>query len=225
MVSTRFSTPLWRLRWWRSVCSEPGSGIWARFDNGVWLALGVAAEPLLMPARQRDHRDPTAASRDLRTELRAQLREIQRLRMETEILREAAEKLIHHAPARERFAFVHRLRGQHGIRRLCRILVTDHNNYHARARAEAHRDERGIDEHESLAQITEIHTAHPAYGAERVTRELKCQDVQVGRRRSRSSRASKRRSASASGPTARLRAATSRTGSPTTTADGCTALD
>ena len=29
----------------------------------------------------------------------------------------------------------------------------------------------------------EIHTAHPAYGAERVTRELKRQDVEVGRRR------------------------------------------
>jgi transposase InsO family protein len=31
--------------------------------------------------------------------------------------------------------------------------------------------------------ITEIHTAYPAYGAERITRELKRQGVDVGRRR------------------------------------------
>ena len=66
------------------------------------LALGVAAKSLLMPARRRDHRDLTAAIGRLRTELRAQQREIQRLRAENEILREAAEPLIHHAPARER---------------------------------------------------------------------------------------------------------------------------
>ncbi len=29
----------------------------------------------------------------------------------------------------------------------------------------------------------EVHTAHPAYGAERVTRELKRQDIEFGRRR------------------------------------------
>jgi hypothetical protein len=34
-----------------------------------------------MPARQRDHRDPTADKGRLRTELREQRREIQRLRM------------------------------------------------------------------------------------------------------------------------------------------------
>jgi transposase InsO family protein len=31
--------------------------------------------------------------------------------------------------------------------------------------------------------IAEIHTAHPAYGAERITRELKRQGLDVGRRR------------------------------------------
>jgi len=60
-----------------------------------------------------------------------QRRAIQRLRVENEILRAAAQPLIHHAPARERFSFVHRLRDRFGIRRLCRILVTDHSNYHA----------------------------------------------------------------------------------------------
>lgn len=94
-----------------------------------------------MPARRRNHRDPTAAIGDLRTELRAQRREIQRLRTENEVLHEAAEPLIHHAPARERFVFIHRLRTQFSIRRLRRTLVTDHSNYHAWIRAKARRYE------------------------------------------------------------------------------------
>ena len=84
-----------------------------------------------MPARQRDHRDPTADRGDLRTELPEQRREIQRLRMENEILREAAEKLIHHAPERERFAFIHERRDRFSAKLLCRILVTDGANYRA----------------------------------------------------------------------------------------------
>jgi transposase InsO family protein len=136
-----------------------------------------------MPAHRRDQRDLTAAIGRLRTELREQQREIQRLRVENEILREAAEPLIHHAAARERFAFIHRLRARFGIRRLCRMLVTDHSNYHAWVRANIRRRKRGIDEQELLAWIGEIHTAYPAYGAERVTRELKRQGVEVGRRR------------------------------------------
>jgi putative transposase len=136
-----------------------------------------------MPARRRDHRDPNTTIKHLHGELREQRREIQRLRVENEVLREAAEPLIHHAPARERFAFVHRLRDRFGIRRLCRILATDHSNYHAWGRAKARRDERAVDDRDLLAWIIEIHTAHPAYGAERVTRELKRQSVDVGRRR------------------------------------------
>ncbi len=111
-----------------------------------------------MPARRRDHRDLTAAIGRLRTEPREQQREIQRLRMENNILREAAEPLIHHAPARERFAFIHRLRARFGIRRLRRSLVTDHSNHHARVRAQIRRRERGIDEQEPLARIVQIHT-------------------------------------------------------------------
>jgi len=118
----------------------------------------------------------------LRTELREQRHEIHRLRVENEVPREAAAPLIHHAPARERFAFVHRLCARFSVRRLCRVLVTD-CNYHAWVRAKARRDERVIDERELLAWIVEIHTAYPAYGAERVTRELKRHDVEVGRRR------------------------------------------
>lgn len=84
-----------------------------------------------MSLHRRNHHDSTATVGSLRAELRQQQRETQRLRMENEILREAAEPLIHHAPARERFAFVHRLRSRFGIRQLCRVLVTDHSNYHS----------------------------------------------------------------------------------------------
>jgi hypothetical protein len=45
---------------------------------------------------------------------------IQRLREENEVLREAAESLIHYAPARERFAFIHRLRDLWGSKMRCR---------------------------------------------------------------------------------------------------------
>ena len=112
-----------------------------------------------MPARRRDQRDPTVDKGRVRTELREQQREIQRLRRENEILREAAEPLIHHAPACERFAFTHRLRGRFGIRRLCRILLTDHSDYHAWVGASTRRHERNLNDHELLAWIVEIHTA------------------------------------------------------------------
>lgn len=57
-----------------------------------------------MPACLHDHRDLTAIIEGLRVEWREQWREIQRLRVENvenvenEVLREAAEPLIHHAP-------------------------------------------------------------------------------------------------------------------------------
>lgn len=119
MVSTWFSTPLWCTCWWRSVRCELGPSnrrwSWARFDNTAWLARRIATESLLMPARRRDNRDLTATIGRLRTELREQRREAERMRTENEALREAAEPLIHHAPARERFACIHRLRGRFGI--------------------------------------------------------------------------------------------------------------
>lgn len=46
--------------------------------------------------------------------------EIEDLRGENEILREAVPPLIHRAPARERFAFVHARRNRFGVKRLCR---------------------------------------------------------------------------------------------------------
>jgi len=102
--------------------------------------------------------------------------------VENEILREAAEPLIHRAPARERFAFVQRLRGRFSVKRLCRILVTDRGSFYAWVRAQERRDERGYDERELTVLIVEIHTAQPACGAERITRDLQRQGVEVGRR-------------------------------------------
>jgi hypothetical protein len=105
------------------------------------------------------------------------------LREENEVLRAAAEPLIHRAPARERFAFIHRHRGTFSVKRMCRILVTDRSNFYAWVRAQKHRDQRENDEQELVELITEIHTAHPAYGAERITRESKRQGLVVGCRR------------------------------------------
>jgi hypothetical protein len=51
----------------------------------------------------------------LRDELRQQRREVKQLRVENEILREAAEPLIRHALARERFEFVHARRGRFSV--------------------------------------------------------------------------------------------------------------
>jgi len=133
--------------------------------------------------RRPDHHELAAANARLRNELNQYRRGLERLREENEILRQAAEPLIHRAPARERFAFIHRLRGKFSIKRMCRTLVTDRSNFYAWVRAQALRDQRAHDEQELIELIMEIHTAHPAYGAERITRELKRQGVEVGCRR------------------------------------------
>ena len=119
---------------------------------------------------------------ELREELRRSRRDNLKLRVENEVLREAAEPLIHNAAAREWFAFIHARRKRFSIRLLCRALVTDRSNYHGWVRAEAMRHERACDERR-LAQLTfKVHAAHPAYGVPRVTRELQRQGVPVGRR-------------------------------------------
>lgn len=143
---------------------------------------GRAAGFLVMSCR-RDHRELVVAHAELRAELRQVRRELERLRLENEVLQEAAEPLIHGAPAYERFAFIHRLRDRFTVKRLCRILVTDRSNYCIWTRAQARRDEREREEKEFVELIVEVHTAHPAYGAERITRELKRQGFKVGRRR------------------------------------------
>jgi putative transposase len=135
-----------------------------------------------MCASRPGRRDLEVVVAQLRSEARRHRCEIRHLRVESEILREAAEPLIHRAAARERFAFVHRLRSRFSVKRLCRILITDRGSFYGWVRAQARRGRRAYDEQELATRIIEIHTAYPAYGAERITRELKRQGVQVGRR-------------------------------------------
>ena len=68
------------------------SGFWARFGYTVRLARTVATESMLMPARRHDHSDLPATIRSLRVELREQRCEIQRLRVENEVLRAARRR-------------------------------------------------------------------------------------------------------------------------------------
>jgi putative transposase len=97
--------------------------------------------------------------------------------------RVAADPLIHGAPAHDRFVFSHCLRSRFTVKRLCRILVTDRSNCYLWTRAQVRRDEREREEKECVELIVEIRTAHPAYGAELMTRELKRRGFEVGRRR------------------------------------------
>nr|WP_307846203.1 IS3 family transposase [Actinospica durhamensis] len=136
-----------------------------------------------MPSRRASRRDLEAALADARGQLRRQEHELRDLREEADLGRKSAETLIHHAPARERFTFIHTLRNRFAVRRICRIIATDHAGYFAWVRAEPKRTARNLEDRELLQLITEIHTAHPAYGAERVTRELKNQGTQIGPRR------------------------------------------
>jgi putative transposase len=135
-----------------------------------------------MPRRRR-HCELTATIAHLRAELRLCRREFKRVSVENEVLREAAAPLIHQAPARERFAFIHLHRARFGLRRLCRILITDCANDQARVRAMPGRQEQEREERQLMQLVVEVHTAHPAYGVERVTRELKRLGFAVGRRR------------------------------------------
>jgi hypothetical protein len=72
-----------------------------------------------MPRRpSRD--DLAVALAQAREELRRSRRENRNLRRENQVLREAAEPLIHHAPARERFTFIHERRDRFSAKLLCR---------------------------------------------------------------------------------------------------------
>lgn len=61
-------------------------------------------------------------------------------------------------------------------------LVTDSSNYFARVRAQSNRHAQDRDEQRLAQLITEVHTAQPAYGVQRVTRELQRRGIPVGRR-------------------------------------------
>lgn len=141
-----------------------------------------SCDRVLIMSTRASRRDLVSALAQLRSELRCCVREIEDLRIENEILRDAAAPLIHHAPAGERFAFVHARRGRFGVKRLCRVLVTDGGNYRAWARSQVNRHEREWGDQRLIALIFEVHSAYPAYGALRITRELQRQGVAVGRR-------------------------------------------
>ena len=140
---------------------------------------------------------PSRSSRRDLLSVLAQLRgELHRCRCEIEDLQveniqggertcrhhEAAQPLIHHAPARERFTFIDRLRDRSSVKQLCRVTVTDRGSFYSWVRAQVRRRERAYDAQELTVRIVEIHTALPACGAERITRELKRQGIEIGRR-------------------------------------------
>lgn len=132
---------------------------------------------------RRSNRDDLAvALAEAREELRRSWRENRNLRREVQVLREAAEPLIHHAPARERFAFIHERRDRFSGRLLCRVLVTDGANYRAWVRGLHKRRDRQLNERRLTALVFEVHATYPAYGVIRVTRELQRRGVPVGRR-------------------------------------------
>jgi hypothetical protein len=95
----------------------------------------------------------------MRQELRRLERELQYLRCENEILREAAAPLIHEAAAHERFAFIHARRDRFTAKMMCRILVTDGGNYRAWTRNQDKREVRAYDEQQLTALILEVPTA------------------------------------------------------------------
>lgn len=132
--------------------------------------------------RRLSRRDLAAANSVLREELRRCKRELRNCQVQSEILREAAHPLIHQAEASERFAFIHARRGRFSVKLMCRILVTDGGNYRTWARNQDKRRDREYDDRQLAVLIFEVHTAYPAYGALRVTRELQRLGVPVGRR-------------------------------------------
>jgi hypothetical protein len=115
--------------------------------------------------RRLGHRELSGIVAGLRAGLRHCRRELERVRVEDDVLREAAAPLIHGASARERFAFIHARRGRFGLRRLCRILVADSANYQAWIRAAAGRGGRDQEELHLTRLVAEAHTAHPAHPA------------------------------------------------------------
>jgi hypothetical protein len=87
-----------------------------------WASVRKACGRVLVMSRRLDRRELVAVNAELRAELLRLRRELDRLRVENEVLNEAAAALIHQAPAHERFVFIHRLRSRFTVKRLCRIL-------------------------------------------------------------------------------------------------------
>ena len=137
---------------------------------------------MLIHTRRLSRRDLVAALAQTRDELRRSKRKLQDPRQENAIPREAVEPFVHHAAARDRFAFIHARRARFGVKQLCRAPVTDSSNYFAWVRTQSKHRVREHDEQRLAQLITEVHAAHPAYGALRLTRELQRQGVPIARR-------------------------------------------
>ena len=139
------------------------------YDSATACSRVWPVRQVLVVARRIDHRGLVTVDAELRAGVRRLRRDLERLRTENEVLHEASAPLIHQAPTRERFAFIHRLRGRFAVKRLCRIMVTDQCNYYPWTRAEARRQAHAAQERDLLGLMVEIHTAHPGYGVERIT--------------------------------------------------------
>lgn len=123
------------------TCGEAGSGAVSaalQHRNSSRPTCLQLTEFRFMPSRA-SCRDLEAALAIAREKVRRQERELQALRGEADVLREAAQTLIHHAPARDRFEFVHGLRDRYPVSQICRIIATDHSSYFSWIRAEKNR--------------------------------------------------------------------------------------
>ncbi len=124
LKSARFLSP--RSRRWALTCGGAGPAVasaMARNRNSA------RADHLPVPAflfipHRISRRELEAALTDARGQLRRHKHELQTLREKADALHEAAETLIHHTPARERFTVVHELRDRFPARRICRITVS-----------------------------------------------------------------------------------------------------
>ena len=83
-----------------------------------------------------------------------------------------------------RFRFVDEHRGAYGVKRICRVLEIDRSSYYDHLARAGAREARTLAEDELAAEIAAIHAAsNGAYGAIRVTRELRARGQVVNKKR------------------------------------------
>ena len=83
-----------------------------------------------------------------------------------------------------RFRFVDEHRGAYGVKRICRVLEIDRSSYYDHLAAAGAREAKASAQDELAREISEIHAASGgAYGAIRVTRELRARGQIVNKKR------------------------------------------
>jgi putative transposase len=83
-----------------------------------------------------------------------------------------------------RFRFVDEHRGAYGVKRICRVLEIDRSSYYDHLAGAGAREAKASAEDELAREIAEIHAASGgAYGAIRVTRELRARGQIVNKKR------------------------------------------